>query len=222
MTWLSASVLGSIPGILWDNHQPTSYPSNNGLLLQGFLIPIFNTPFIELSTTAYLWIISLLVLSKGSTSCTISQESPKSNRLQFLSPRYRKIKYPRRATTLRPTPRMVMRWCSSTSIPGSRYPRVCRNEKQLGRCGLYMLLPTEKDILQLIRQLVEEHIRVVSNVDQTYVAWSRRWIRVEIVNLFLIDRILNNILRSSSVFRLLTVDCCLSLSSHCQSNAISL
>jgi hypothetical protein len=45
--------------------QPVQMP---GAVFRGFLIPIINTIFIELSTTAYLFSLSLLVLSQDSTS----------------------------------------------------------------------------------------------------------------------------------------------------------
>jgi hypothetical protein len=48
-------------------------------------------------------------------------------------------------------------------------------------CGLDVHRPTEKLILRITRQLAAELIWIVSSVDQTYVAWSRRWIRVEIL-----------------------------------------
>ena len=121
---------------------------------------------------------------------------------------YRKTKLARRTATLLPTPRMVVRRCSDTSTTGNRYFRVDRNEKPLGRCGLNVLLPTEKANLRITRQRVAERIRIVSSVVQTYTAWSRRWMRDEMVY-SKVDRILNNILRSSSVFWLLTVGCSL-------------
>jgi len=156
---------------------------------------------------------------------SLVQERPKLNLPHKPFPIYRKTKLPCRATTLQPTPRMVMRRCSNTSTPGNRYSRVRRNEKPLGRCALNRPLPSDKADLRMTRLLVVERIRIVSNVDQTCVVWSRRWIRVAIVIrffFFIIDRILNNILRSSSVFWLLTVDNCSSLSSHSQNYAISL
>jgi len=90
-----------------------------------------------------------------------------------------------------------MHRCSSTSTPCSWYPRVHTNEKQLGRCRLNVLQPVERVTLRIIRQPVAEGIWIVSSVGQTYITWSRRWMRVVMVTV--IDTILNNILRSSSV-----------------------
>jgi len=137
------------------------------LLLLGCLIPIINTTFIDLSTTAYLF-------TRFSTSCpktqpleSLVEERPESNHLQFLSPIYWKIKLPLRATTLLPTPRMAMRQCSSTSIPGSRYSRVDKNGTPLGKCGLIVLLPIDRANRRITRQPSGERIRIVSSVSQT-------------------------------------------------------
>jgi hypothetical protein len=97
------------------------------------------------------------------------------------SPIWRYIRFPHRATTLLPTPHMVVRWCSSTATPGSQYSRFERKVKPLSRCGINVLLPTEKADLRMIRHPSGDHIRIVSSVVQKYVAWSCRWIRDEII-----------------------------------------
>jgi len=56
-------------------------------LLQGCLIPIINTTFIKLSTTAYLVFVSLLVSSWNSTSSLRLARASKSNLLQCPSPK---------------------------------------------------------------------------------------------------------------------------------------
>jgi len=60
-------------------------------LLQGFLIPIINTTFIKLSTTAFPFPHSLLVSSWNSTSCPCLAGASKSHFLQWPSPKYTKI-----------------------------------------------------------------------------------------------------------------------------------
>jgi len=101
---------------------------------------------------------------------SLVHERPKLNRLQFPLLIYRKIKLPLHATTPRPTTRMVTLRCSSTSTPGSRYSRVDKIGTPLGKCGLNVLLPTERVDRRIIRQPVEEHIRIVSSISQSYVA----------------------------------------------------
>jgi len=102
------------------------------------------------------------------------QERAKSNLLHSLSPSSWKIKLSLRATTPRPTPRMVMRQCSDTSTPGDQYSLTRRNVKRLGKCGLNQLQPTEKVVLRITRRLVAERIRIVSVDVQIYVAWLWR------------------------------------------------
>jgi hypothetical protein len=96
-------------------------------LLQGFLIPIINTTFVEICTTAYL--ITLFSSSCPKTQRLDSrvQEWPKSHLLNCPLLIYRKTKLPRRVATLWPTPRMVVHRCSDTSTPGNQYSRVNKN-----------------------------------------------------------------------------------------------
>jgi len=105
-----------------------------------------------------------------------------------------------------------MRWCSVISEPGSRYLRVCRNEKPPCNYGLNAALRHCAEDCRKSWQLVAVRTQIRCICVNAYKSWSRRWIRVVkvIVNV-LIKRILDNILRSSSVFWMLTVDCGLSL-----------
>jgi hypothetical protein len=139
-------------------------------LLRGFLIPIINTIFIRLSTTAYVFLFLSLSCPKTQPLVSLTQERPKLNRLHSPSPIYRKLKFPLRPATLWPTPCMVTCQCSDTSTPGSRCSRVDRNEKQLRRCGLNVLRPVDKVNLRMTRLSTEVRIRILSSVDQTYVA----------------------------------------------------
>ena len=136
-------------------------------MLQGCLIPIINTTFIELSTTAYLTSLYSMSYPKTQPLDSLDQECPKSNLLHCLSPIYRRTKLPRRVATLLPTTRMVVHGCSDSSTPGSRYCRVDRNETRIGRCGLNVLLPIEKANLRITRLSVAECIQIVSSVAQT-------------------------------------------------------
>jgi len=101
---------------------------------------------------------------------------------------------------------MVARRCSSISAPGSHYLRVRRNDKPLGRCGLNDALPNCIENCQKSRQLGAVRTRTVLTCDQAYKAWSQRWITEAIFEsvICIIDRILNNSLRLSSV---LCVEC---------------
>ena len=101
---------------------------------------------------------------------------------------------------------MVPRRCSSISAPGIQYLRVRRDEKPLFRCGLNDALPNCKEDCRNSRQHVAVHTRTVLTSDQAYQAWSRRWIMEAIFEcvIWIIERILNNIVRLSSV---LCVDC---------------
>jgi len=139
-------------------------------LLWGFSIPITNTILIRLSTTAYLFLFLSSSYPKTEPLVSLVQERPRLNLLQLPSPIYRKTRSPRRATTPQPTPRMVMRRYSSTSTPGNQYSRVPRNEKPLGKCGFNVLLPTDKEDFRITRLPVAERIRILSSVDQTYIA----------------------------------------------------
>jgi len=148
------------------------------ILLRGFLIPmnqysIYRMMYSRLSRKS----LSLLMLSLDSTSCTATQEHAKSNFLHRPSPGSRNIKFPCRATTLLHSPWMVVCRVSRTMIPGIQYFRQCNNEKRRGRCGLNQLLATQKVTLWITRQLDAEHIRTVSSLNQTYVAWSWRCMR---------------------------------------------
>jgi hypothetical protein len=71
---------------------------------------------------------------------------------------------PLQVATPLPTPRMVVCRCSNTLTPGNRYSRDDRNEQPIGRCGLIVLLPTEKTNRRMTRQPSGERIRIVSNV----------------------------------------------------------
>jgi hypothetical protein len=51
-------------------------------MLWGWLIPIINTTFIELCTTAYLFTLGLHISSQNSTSCLCLARAPKSYHLQ--------------------------------------------------------------------------------------------------------------------------------------------
>jgi len=77
-------------------------------MLWGCLIPIINTSFIEISTTAYLFLFFPLSYPKTLPLESLVQERHKSNLLGSSSPMYMRIKLPLRATTLLPTPRMVV------------------------------------------------------------------------------------------------------------------
>jgi len=96
---------------------------------------------------------------------------------------------------------MVTDRCEDISAPGNRYPRVRKNVIPLGKCGLNVALPNRREDCRMTRQLVESRTRIVCTCVQAYNAMSRvdnrSW--EEILNR-VIDRILNNILRSSSVF----------------------
>ena len=161
---------------------PIELVPRSQLLVTGVLNPNnqYNNYWI-LSTTTYLFLFLSLSYPKTQPLVPLVQELPKLNLLQLPSPIYRKIKLSLRATTLRPTPRMVTRQCSDTSTPGNQYSRVRKNKKPLGRCGLNVLLPTDTVDFGMTWQPVAEHIRILSSIDQIYVAWSRRCMRVEMV-----------------------------------------
>jgi hypothetical protein len=136
-------------------------------MLRGCLIPIINTIFIVLSTTAYLFTLFSSSCPKTQPLESLVQERPKSNLLQLPSPLYRKTTLPRCAVTRRPTPRMMKCRCSSTSTPDSRYSRVDKNEKPLGRFVLNALWPSERVDLRITLQPVIDRIQIVSIVSQT-------------------------------------------------------
>ena len=94
---------------------------------------------------------------------------------------------------------MVVVQCSDNSTTRSRYSRVHRISRPIGRCGLNQLLPAEYEFLQITRHTVVERIHNVTRMLQTYVASSRRCIRGAIVY-GQTCRVRNNILRSSLVF----------------------
>jgi len=120
-----------------DNH------ADCGNLLRGCLIPIINTTFIEISTTAYLFLFFPSSYPKTLPLESLDQERLKLNLLQSPSAMIRKIKLPLRTTTHLPTPQMVVVLYSDTSIPGSGYSRFRRTEKRLGMCALNQCFPDE-------------------------------------------------------------------------------
>jgi len=114
------------------------------MLLWGCLIPIINTTFIKLSTTAYLFSLSLLVSSWDSTCCDLLARDSKSNRCQFPSPMYMNTKLPHQTTTPRKIPWTVICLCLDIVAPGIRYSRVRRNKKPHGKCGVNAALLIRK------------------------------------------------------------------------------
>jgi hypothetical protein len=133
-------------------------------LLRECLIPIINTTFIELSTTAYLFALFPSSYSKTQPLDSLDQERPKSKHRHCPSPIYRKTELPRHIATLLPTPQMEVHQCSDTSALGNRYSRVDRNEIPLGRCGLGVFLPIEKANRRITLQSVVVRIRIGSSV----------------------------------------------------------
>jgi len=145
-------------------------------MLWGCLIPILNSTFIQLSTTGSLFYTLFPRLIQDWTSCTILQEIPKSKLVQRPCPIYRKIKLPCRATTVWPTPPMVMGRCSNLSTLDCWYSQVLRNEVPLSRCGLNGPRSAERVTLPITRQFVAVRSWPGSTLDLTYIASSWRCI----------------------------------------------
>jgi len=148
----------------------------------GVLNPKINTPFIELSTTAYLFALSLLVSSWNSISYPRSARASKLNHLQWPSPKYMKIELCHFITTPQKTPRMVVRWWWDIPVPGNWYSQVHRNEKPPGKCGLNGTLPNEQEDRRNTQQSVAVHTRQVYNDVEAYKGQSQAFMRAVIVN----------------------------------------
>jgi len=150
-------------------------------LLWGCLIPIINTTFIELSTTDYLFSLSLLVSSWNSTSWPHLARGSQMNLFQCPILKWTKIKLRRWTTNPRKIPCMVMRWYWDTSAPGTRYSCTRRKEKPPSRCGLNGALPIEKEDCRKTQLSVAVLIRQVYNDVQVYKAQSQVFMREWIV-----------------------------------------
>ena len=131
-------------------------------MLQGFLIPIINTTYIELSTTAYLTISFSPRLILRPNLLHLHSKSNQSKTVPSLSPQTMQITPLHRTTTLPTTPSMVMQKCSNISAPGNRYSRVRKNVKPLGRCELNSALPNWSEGCRNVRQLVAVRTQIVS------------------------------------------------------------
>jgi hypothetical protein len=102
-------------------------------------------------------------------------------------------------TSPRNTPRMVTHQCSDIRAPFNRDSQVRKNIKPPGKCGLNGPLQMETEACQKTLQPIAVHTLQVYNDVESDKAQSRVFM-VKVIIKDLLNRIVNNILRSSSVF----------------------
>jgi hypothetical protein len=93
-------------------------------------------------------------------------------------------------------PQRVKRQCWDIASPGSRYSRIDRHKKPQRGCGLHGARTIQKESCRNSQQPAALRTRLVNMNVQEYMVQSRVCMKEWILK----DRILNNILRSSSVF----------------------